>query len=70
MVGVLARAGAAVAAARGDWAAANKAFERVGKGDAIFLALQFALWLIAWNALTHTIDRFLVENPRRLLSGE
>jgi len=29
------------------------------QGDAIFLALQFALWLIAWNALTHTIDRFL-----------
>jgi hypothetical protein len=29
------------------------------QGDSIFVALHFTWWLIAWNALTHAIDRFL-----------
>jgi len=29
------------------------------KGDAVFLGVHCVLWLIAWHALTHRLDRFL-----------
>jgi class 3 adenylate cyclase len=59
MVGVLARADAAVAAARGDWAAANKAFERsIEIFQRFGVPFEEAETRIVWgNALRRSGDR-------------